>query len=911
MESATQDLLHLSGPRNVQQPREVLDLRAGKSNSSGHRGPLQNQQEQEPGTMDGLEPSLSRDDTVAADNLSEKRKEHQCYQQQVYGSRNKASHYAKMVGRSSDVSNRDGMPVESSPSRFSRLGSSQSRVPQEDPILSARRSKMASKQNQPMVLQLDERVMDPERDEHDYRPSDNRFHPDQPATPISTAAVVPTPREKSPSKQYLDAPPLTRVSSDLSLREEGIRQDREERYQLEQQMKIQEQSRENKKQRNEELLRQQEQLLQPQHQEQSQQNQYGDFVQQKPQLQGRQQKQPRKQQEQSESSQGSRRFFPPDEAANISEEEETDYEHEGATAEEAAFIRKISNQQEASNKESRSQSFGQVGTPSFPYGEDYLEIIQVPTSPRQSDIIQVPTSPAESVEVSVWNDELAGPFSPPEEVTSLDQLSPAPIAIAERSLLQVQEHEYEGSSSGSIPEDYYYDNSGKVLPLPTKADAHAWTSEPLRGRQQSLTDELVEISEGSSSGSVPADYYYDNSDKVLPLTINSDAHAWTSEPLRGRQQSSNDDAPSVGSEARTDAPAELRVPQLSGSRQRNLVPKQVGSTDSSEGPASTRDKAKRNEQPNAKGSSGEVAAVSTLWRDATKIKALEKGPLSIHVDRNDEPRRSLIQGALNEDHEEAPSSAVEDRRCVSPVHFMRENAVAPSTPEEKKEEHEYEHVYSPRSPDAKEDVPAHPQVTTDVINIEHVRLKALEDPYGDKGQYTGMLVRRKPHGQGTMQYEDGRCYTGDFKYGRWHGNGRALFSNGDLYVGEYDMDQRHGKGRYEWEDGRMYDGTFHRDQRQGTGTYSWADGAVYTGDFFAGQRHGHGTYKFVDGSVYIGEWRSGKYHGVGECKWADARYYRGEWENGRAHGYGKETRPNGTIRHDGEWKNDRPVREKK
>jgi hypothetical protein len=847
MESATQDLLLMSGQRKVQRQPQQQQPQPQQQQS-------QQPKQQQPVTIDVLEPSISRDVTVATNNLSGKREEEQSYQQQVSGSRNKASHYAKMVARRNDVNERDGLPVESSPSQFSRLGSNQSRLPQEDPILSARRSKMASKQPQAMALQLDEHVMIQERDEHDYRVSDNRFRPDQPATPASTAAVVPTPRQQRPSKELSDSPPLTRVSSDLSLREEAIRQDREEReerYQLEEQMNVQEQekeqlrrSRENQKQRYEELFYQQQQFhqqdLQPQHQEQS------EFVQQKQQLQERRQKQPQGQQEQSESSQGSRRFFPPDEAADILEQEDVDYEHEGATVEEAAFTRRASKQQEDNDKESQEAA-------NFRYREECLEIIQVPTSPRQSDIIQVPTSPSESVEVSVWNDELTGPVSPTEEGTPLVQLRPVPSV--ERSLYQVEESEFEESSSGSVPEDYYYDNSDKVAPPPT----------------------------------------------------DSDQPSWTDKPDMNRQQSSKDGVPSFSPEARIDVTAKLRLPRPSNSeKERNLVSKQVGSMASSITfeDVSTVDKAKINELPSAKNSSDapeEVAAVSTQRREVTTNES--------PVDRNDKSRRSLVHGARNEDHKELSISTVENRSCESPVDFMREDTVAPSTPEQKKEEHAHDPVYSPRSPDAKEDVPAHPQVTEDVIKISHVRLKALEDPYGDKGQYTGMLVRRKPHGQGTMQYEDGRCYTGDFKFGRWHGNGRALFSNGDLYVGEYDMDQRHGKGRYEWEDGRMYDGNFHRDQRQGMGTYSWADGAVYTGDFFAGQRHGHGTYKFVDGSVYVGEWRSGKYHGVGECKWADNRYYRGEWENGRAHGYGKETRPDGTIRHDGEWKNDRPVRE--
>jgi hypothetical protein len=40
----------------------------------------------------------------------------------------------------------------------------------------------------------------------------------------------------------------------------------------------------------------------------------------------------------------------------------------------------------------------------------------------------------------------------------------------------------------------------------------------------------------------------------------------------------------------------------------------------------------------------------------------------------------------------------------------------------------------------------------------------------------------------------------------------------------------------------------------------------------------------------------------------DGRRYRGEWRNGMAHGHGTETYPNGSIRHEGEWMDDEPVR---
>lgn len=197
------------------------------------------------------------------------------------------------------------------------------------------------------------------------------------------------------------------------------------------------------------------------------------------------------------------------------------------------------------------------------------------------------------------------------------------------------------------------------------------------------------------------------------------------------------------------------------------------------------------------------------------------------------------------------------------------------------------------------------------VRLEQVETKSVQDPYGDYGVYTGLLLKGLPYGQGTMAYADGRTYEGEWRSGRWHGQGKTTFSNGDVYVGEYYMDKRHGFGRYEWKDGRIYDGEFDNDRREGKGTYSFPDSSVYSGDFHNGLRHGQGCYKFADSSLYNGGFKNGMYDGIGECIWADGRCYRGEWKDGYAHGYGVEMRADGSIRHDGEWKRDKPIRKNK
>lgn len=45
-----------------------------------------------------------------------------------------------------------------------------------------------------------------------------------------------------------------------------------------------------------------------------------------------------------------------------------------------------------------------------------------------------------------------------------------------------------------------------------------------------------------------------------------------------------------------------------------------------------------------------------------------------------------------------------------------------------------------------------------------------------------------------------------------------------------------------------------------------------------------------------------------QCRWTDGRVYKGNWVEGKASGYGVEIRPDGSIRHDGQWEDDKPIR---
>ena len=62
------------------------------------------------------------------------------------------------------------------------------------------------------------------------------------------------------------------------------------------------------------------------------------------------------------------------------------------------------------------------------------------------------------------------------------------------------------------------------------------------------------------------------------------------------------------------------------------------------------------------------------------------------------------------------------------------------------------------------------------------------------GKYVGEIENRKPNGQGTYTWSDGRKYEGEFEDGIKHGQGTFTFSWGEKYVGK-------------WKNGEKWNGT--------------------------------------------------------------------------------------------------------
>ncbi|KAL3914196.1 MAG: hypothetical protein SGARI_000251 [Bacillariaceae sp.] len=79
--------------------------------------------------------------------------------------------------------------------------------------------------------------------------------------------------------------------------------------------------------------------------------------------------------------------------------------------------------------------------------------------------------------------------------------------------------------------------------------------------------------------------------------------------------------------------------------------------------------------------------------------------------------------------------------------------------------------------------------------------------------------------------------------------------------------------------------------------------------FENGQRQGHGVFA-SPALHYTGDWEDGKYHGYGVLKIPGKKTtYRGQFHRGKRDGKGEEVLDDGTIVHEGLWREDRPEKQ--
>ena len=186
------------------------------------------------------------------------------------------------------------------------------------------------------------------------------------------------------------------------------------------------------------------------------------------------------------------------------------------------------------------------------------------------------------------------------------------------------------------------------------------------------------------------------------------------------------------------------------------------------------------------------------------------------------------------------------------------------------------------------------------------------------GKYIGKWSNNKRNGKGIKYYNDlinMKEYEGDFLNDEYHGEGTYYYKDGKTeYKGGWRNNKRNGKGikYYDNENNtKEYDGDFENNEFQGKGKYFYESGKTqYDGDWRNNRRNGQGK-KFYDTldnpPEYDGFFLNDEYHGQGTLFSIlnGKKEYFGEWKNNKRDGSGTSYFPNGDVKENGIFKNDR------
>ena len=174
--------------------------------------------------------------------------------------------------------------------------------------------------------------------------------------------------------------------------------------------------------------------------------------------------------------------------------------------------------------------------------------------------------------------------------------------------------------------------------------------------------------------------------------------------------------------------------------------------------------------------------------------------------------------------------------------------------------------------------------------------------------YVGSFRNDMKEGEGKYTWPNGHVYVGSYRNGNMEGEGKFTFASGDVYVGSYRNDKREGEGKYTYANGDVYVGSYRNDMKEGEGTHTFANGDVYVGSFRNDKQEGEGTHTFASGNVYVGSFRNDNMEGRGTFTWPNGAVYVGSYRSDMKEGRGKHTYADGSVYHDGEWKDDKPVK---
>ncbi|XP_050685378.1 alsin isoform X2 [Leptidea sinapis] len=173
--------------------------------------------------------------------------------------------------------------------------------------------------------------------------------------------------------------------------------------------------------------------------------------------------------------------------------------------------------------------------------------------------------------------------------------------------------------------------------------------------------------------------------------------------------------------------------------------------------------------------------------------------------------------------------------------------------------------------------------------------------------YIGRWLDGKVHGNGRVDWPDGRVYVGQFQINTLCGHGKMDIPGVGCYEGQWKDNLQNGYGIMKYAAGDIYEGYFkdghphgHGIKRQGD--FTSLSATIYTGEWIAGVKQGYGVMDYIGkGEKYLGNWSDNKKHGCGLIVTLDGIYYEGLFTQDILTGHGVMVFEDGTH-YEGEFR---------
>lgn len=174
-------------------------------------------------------------------------------------------------------------------------------------------------------------------------------------------------------------------------------------------------------------------------------------------------------------------------------------------------------------------------------------------------------------------------------------------------------------------------------------------------------------------------------------------------------------------------------------------------------------------------------------------------------------------------------------------------------------------------------------------------------------KYIGRWLDGKVHGNGKVEWSDGKQYIGQFQLNTLCGHGKMEIPGVGIYEGQWKDNLQNGYGKMKYCSGDIYEGYFKDGQPHGhgikkQGDFTSSSATIYTGEWVNGARQGYGVMDDIGkGEKYLGNWSDNKKHGCGLIVTLDGIYYEGLFTQDVLTGHGVMVFEDGTH-YEGEFR---------